>query len=89
MTSEDQQHVTIDATEAEKPRSPKIFADIASSFTYASYQNAIPVLRQIGVDNRSDRQIESLRLELSSASARVAGYRRISPSLHGNWMPRR
>jgi len=63
MTSEDQQHVTIDATEAEKPQSPKIFADIASSFTYASYQNAVPVLRGLGVENRSDRQVQALRLE--------------------------
>lgn len=69
MTSEDQPHVTTFATEAEKPQSPKIFADIASSFTYASYQNAIPVLRGIGVENQSDRQVQALRLELSSAPA--------------------
>ncbi len=69
MTPEDQQHIAIDATVAEKPQSPKIFADIASSFTYASYQNAIPVLRGIGVENRSDRQVDSLRLELSSTPA--------------------
>ncbi|TAL76455.1 MAG: DUF3320 domain-containing protein [Beijerinckiaceae bacterium] len=69
MTSEDQQHVAIDTTAAEKPRSPKIFADIASSFTYASYQNAIPVLRGIGVENQSERQVQTLRLELSSTPA--------------------
>ena len=69
MTSGDQQYITIDVTEAKKPQPPKIFADIASSFTYASYQNAIPVLRRIGVDNQSDRQIEALRLELSSTPA--------------------
>lgn len=69
MTSEDQQHVAIDTTAAEKPRLPKIFADIASSFTYASYQNSIPVLRRIGVDNQSDGQVQALRLELSSTPA--------------------
>ena len=69
MTPENQQHVAIDTTAAEKPSSPKIFADIAPSFTYASYQNAIPVLRGIGVENRSDRQVDSLRLELSSTPA--------------------
>jgi very-short-patch-repair endonuclease len=69
MTSEDQQNVATDATTAEKPQSPKIFADIASSFTYASYQNAIPVLRGIGVENQSDRHLDSLRLELSSTPA--------------------
>jgi len=69
MTSEDQQPVAVDTAAAEKPQSPKIFADIASSFTYASYQNAIPVLRGIGVENRSDRQADALRLELSSTPA--------------------
>ncbi|MBN9237774.1 DNA helicase [Mesorhizobium hungaricum] len=69
MTLEDQQHVTNDMTVVEKPQSPKIFADIASSFTYASYQNAIPVLRRIGVENQSDRQVDRLRLELSSTPA--------------------
>src|SRR5690606_8741319 len=49
--------------------SPKIFSDIASSFTYASYQNAIPVLRRIGIENQSDRQLDALRLELSSVPA--------------------
>lgn len=68
MTPEDQQHIAIDMAAIEKPQSPKIFADIVSSFTYASYQNA-PVLRGIGVENRSDRQVESLRLELSSTPA--------------------
>ena len=71
MIPEDQPNVATDTTAAEKPRSPKIFADIASSFTYASYQNAIPVLRAIGIENRSDRQVEKLRLELSSTPAFV------------------
>jgi very-short-patch-repair endonuclease len=69
MTPEDQQHLATDTAAVEKPRLPKILADIASSFTYASYQNAIPVLRGIGIENRSDRQFESLRLELSSTPA--------------------
>jgi very-short-patch-repair endonuclease len=69
MTSEEQQQIAIEATTAETPRSPKIFADIASSLTYASYQNAIPMLRGIGVENQSNRQVEALRLELSSVPA--------------------
>lgn len=67
MTPEE--HVAIDTTEIEKPLAPKIFADIASSFTYASHQNAIPVLRGIGIENQSDRQVQALRLELSSTPA--------------------
>ena len=69
MISEDQQNIGIDMAAAEKPQAPNIFANIASSFTYASYQNAIPVLRRIGVDNHSDRHVDALRLELSSNPA--------------------
>ena len=69
MTSENLQNVANDAATGEEPQSPNIFADIASSFTYASYQNAIPVLRGIGIENRSDRQVQALRLELSSTPA--------------------
>lgn len=53
-------------SEDEPPRTPVIIADIASGFTYASYQNAIPVLRAIRIENRSDRHLEACRLELSS-----------------------
>ncbi|WP_349361325.1 DUF4011 domain-containing protein [Stappia sp.] len=44
-------------------------ADIASSFTYASYQNAIPVIRSLAIENGSDRQVDDLRLELTSSPA--------------------
>ncbi|MBL8581027.1 MAG: DNA helicase, partial [Rhizobiaceae bacterium] len=69
MTQEDEQLAAIGGIASKKPTSPKIFADIASSFTYASYQNAIPVLRRVGIENQSDRQVETLRLELSSNPA--------------------
>lgn len=69
MAPQDHQHLATNTAAVEKPRSPKIFADIASSFTYASYQNAIPVLRSIGVENQSDRGVQALRLELSSTPA--------------------
>jgi very-short-patch-repair endonuclease len=69
MIPEDQGHATVDAAAVERAPSPTIFSDIASSFTYASYQNAVPVLRGIGIDNQSERQIEALRLELSSSPA--------------------
>jgi hypothetical protein len=41
MTSEDQKNVAIDVTAVETPQSPGIFADIASSFTYASWPDPI------------------------------------------------
>ena len=48
-------------------RSPRIVADIAGSFTYASYQNAIPVLRSIRIENADGRQLDNCRVELTSS----------------------
>ena len=42
-------------------------AEISPSFTYASYQNAIPVIRSISINNETDRQFEKVRLELTSS----------------------
>jgi len=42
-------------------------ADLASSFTYASFQNAIPVVRSIAVRNSGDASLSQLTLELVSA----------------------
>ena len=44
-----------------------IVGDIATSFTYASYQNAIPVIRSILVANNTKRHIEKCKLELTSS----------------------
>lgn len=44
-----------------------IVADIAASFTYASYQNAIPVIRSILIENSSDRHFADCKLELTSS----------------------
>lgn len=61
------------SNEAEKMEvmreSPTISADIAGSFTYASYQNAIPVVRSIVVENKSDRYFQDCLVELSSSPA--------------------
>lgn len=46
---------------------PLIVADVASSFTYASYQNAIPVIRSILISNDTDRHSENCRVELTSS----------------------
>jgi hypothetical protein len=69
MESGNQQDVEAGTASLGQPAAPKIFADIASSFTYASYQNAVPVLRGISVENHSERQFEKLRLELTSTPA--------------------
>lgn len=69
MILEDQNPMTIDMAAVEKPATPQVFADIVSCFTYASYQNAIPVIRSISVENRSSRHWQGLRLELSSTPA--------------------
>ena len=43
-----------------------IAADIAGSFTYASYQNAVPVIRSVRIDNPTRSHYENIRVELSS-----------------------
>lgn len=48
---------------------PAIIADVAGSFTYASYQNAIPVLRSIQIDNVDGLNYEKCHLELTSSPA--------------------
>lgn len=50
----------------EKPGNPVIVADVATDFTYASYQNAIPVIRSIRVENKGDRHLQACRLDLTS-----------------------
>jgi very-short-patch-repair endonuclease/RecA/RadA recombinase len=44
-----------------------IIADVAVSFTYASYQNAVPVIRSLLIENNSDRHIQNCRVELTSS----------------------
>ena len=45
---------------------PAIHADIAASFTYASYQNAIPVIRSIRLANATGDNLQNLALELTA-----------------------
>lgn len=66
MPFEEQDGANAGSSGAAKPSYPEIVADIASSFTYASYQNAIPVLRKLAVENRTERAFSELRLELFS-----------------------
>ncbi|MGX9181809.1 DUF3320 domain-containing protein [Mesorhizobium sp. BHbdii] len=56
-----------DGAIADSSPTPSILADVASSFTYASYQNAIPVIRSVRLDNDSARSLENCRLELTSS----------------------
>lgn len=44
-----------------------IVADVAITFTYASYQNAIPVVRSLCVENGTERLIENCKIELTSS----------------------
>lgn len=46
---------------------PTVSADIANSFTYASYQNAIPVVRSIVIENHTGRQVDTCVIELLSS----------------------
>lgn len=55
-----------EAMEATPSASAEIVYQIAQSFTYASFQNAVPVIRSIGVNNPTSANIENCRLELTS-----------------------
>ena len=46
---------------------PNIEADVSNCFTYASYQNAIPVVRSILIENRSGGVCQDCKLELTSS----------------------
>ena len=46
-----------------------VTADIAVSFTFASYQNAIPVVRSVLVENITDQQIANCTVELTCSPA--------------------
>lgn len=43
-----------------------IHADVAPAFTYASYQNAVPVLRALSVSNPTERAFGPCQLELTA-----------------------
>jgi very-short-patch-repair endonuclease len=45
----------------------EIISDIGATFTYASFQNAIPVIRSIAIDNRTMQSFERCTLELTSS----------------------
>jgi very-short-patch-repair endonuclease len=47
-------------------KGPVIVADVAASFTYASYQNAIPVVRSIQIENNTATHFENCQLELTA-----------------------
>lgn len=44
-----------------------ITANLAATFTFASHQNSVPVIRSIRVDNRTTESFENARLELTSS----------------------
>ena len=62
---DDQEAVPEDGMATALP-SVEIVADVAPSFTYASFQNAIPVLRAISIHNPTGDGFGPCRLELTS-----------------------
>ena len=55
--------------DAQARQSVSITAEIASSFTYASYQNAIPLVKSIRIDNPTADTLENCTLELTASPA--------------------
>jgi len=60
---------TTDSASQDFAERPAIHADIAASFTYASYQNAIPVIRSVGLTNKTGQNLQNLSLELTADPA--------------------
>ncbi|MEE8661719.1 DNA helicase [Acetobacteraceae bacterium EV16G] len=55
--------------EEDVPKMPFIHADLSDCFTYASHQNAVPVLRAIEINNVGGLHLENIRLELTANPA--------------------
>jgi hypothetical protein len=53
--------------ESSEARRPEIVADLRASLTYASFQNAVPVLAGLTLSNPGPEPLAGLRLELFSA----------------------
>lgn len=58
---------TEDTPQPNDPSTVAITADLAATFTFASHQNSIPVIRSIRVDNLTTDSLENTRLELTSS----------------------
>src|ERR1700730_11785036 len=46
-----------------------VTADLAATFTFASHQNSIPVIRSIRIENPTAESLEHARLELTASPA--------------------
>ncbi|MDT3684955.1 MAG: DUF4011 domain-containing protein [Pseudorhodoplanes sp.] len=45
----------------------QIIADIVRTFTFASHQNSIPVIRSLTIDNASNQHLENVTLEMTAS----------------------
>ena len=53
----------------DNPRSVEIVATIATKVTFASHQNAVPILRNLELENHSDETLEDLTVQISADPA--------------------
>ncbi len=68
-TIESRPHEATEPASIDGPPTVQIISEISSSFTYASHQNAIPVIQSIILENQTDRHFESCTLEMSASPA--------------------
>ena len=61
----------VEAKDVGAERRVIVVADISATFTYASYQNAIPVIRSLVIENFTATHFERCKLELSSSPSFV------------------
>ncbi len=64
---------SIAPSEAASLRPIQIDANLASTFTFASHQNSIPVLRSIRIENATREAVQDVQLELTASPAFLRG----------------
>lgn len=57
----------IDSSETASPSSVRIEASLAGTFTFASHQNSIPVIRSIRIENATPEPVQDVQLELTAS----------------------
>lgn len=56
-----------DSESSAEPSVPLLIIDAAASFNYAAWQNAVPLLRRVTIDNTAGPELSSLTVELKTS----------------------
>ena len=56
---------TTDAESGKSPSVPRLVTEAAETFNYAAWQNAVPLLRSVSIDNTHGAELSSVTVQLS------------------------